>query len=108
MWQPDAEATELLEGSANEYVVLDGDSFSVFCTTNEEHGVINRMDFSYNEVEHTEWQAEWFMGGNSDTYIGRIDYLKEDCDTVKSFSVSGKVWTGECFSRSFQLTPTCG
>jgi len=108
--QNNANPVELLaEEQRNNYTVFADDEDTVFCTTLEDGGgVINRMDFYYqDQLQHTEWKAEWFMGGNTDTSIGSVKYLTENCDAPKSFTVVGSVWTGECFRETFTLQPAC-
>lgn len=94
--------------SISQYTLFRAERYSVFCTLSDV-GEINKMEFFYEgELQHTEYEADWFMGGNSDNYIGAVEFLGKDCGSRKMFTVVGSVWEGECFRQEFELQSVCG
>jgi hypothetical protein len=100
-------ATEQKLKGGDKYPLVDGKSqYSIYCTV---AGKVDRITFIYpngDKDRHVEFNAPWYMRGESAGRIKRVPYLNTGCGK-KKFTVEGKTSKNVYFSKTMELEATC-
>jgi hypothetical protein len=87
------------------YAIEKGDQYTVFCETSAD-GKLNELTFAYDDKTHSEYKKAWYMNGNGKK-PHKVDYLTANCGSIKTLTVVGRVWKGQCFRAAFVLESVC-
>jgi hypothetical protein len=87
-------------------IALDA-QYSVRCNTK---GRLYNMVFDYNGISKKESHLPYYMNGdvvrNGRFEPHNVPYLSQGCG-VKTVTVKGRIWAGDCFARTYKLDAVC-